>query len=1523
VKRHATNSHIAPPKSDQRFISAGSLALLTISLLVVAAGLLPSIAAARTTRAYESSFGSFTNPDNSYQRGPQALAVDQANGDVYVQVTENSQESVVSRFTSTGAPDDFTAGPGAGTNTLGGFPALAAIAVDRAGGPLDGHFLITREPGAGSTVSEVKIYRNDGALAGVLDGPDSAHFTNTVCGVAVNQSNGDIYIADYVGGRVWRYVPKPSSAPPYDDDDFAITSARDFNSCSIAAHGDGVYVAENTGGGNGELRRYPVTAFTADPKYEPGPLIDEKWITAVDVDPNTGDVYANEGNRVVVYDSSGERLYDFGLATYFGSSSAGIAVKSASSGAATKAYVSDPQPGGKEIDVFGPVTNLPVISHPPIASFGRDGSSGTTAFSTKLDQLAFDQATRNLFALDEAVPGIYGFDASAPPFFPVLNGFAPLPAALNGGRPGLAVDNTALSSTGNIYLASMGHLYGFDSTGAPLGGAFPIDPTVSPGGPGGSPAGLCGVAVDSSANIWVSNAATRRILKYSSAGTPLPGAVDTSIVAKGENEPCRLAFDSSDNLYVGISNVVWRFSAASDYSAATLVDGSAGRSRESSMQTGRQVGGIAVDRSNDHLYVAHYSDRRKGGEFVYFSWIDEFDAAGNFIDEFDAGVSASRVAGITIDSSNHYLYIADAAGRKIRVLGPGAILPEVEIRPVSDIANTMATLNGKVGTQSVALTDCRFEYVTEAAFEATGFVDLSSGGSASCTPAADSIPLDFDTHSVSGTATGLIANTDYRARLVAANASASSFSSDVEFTTSSRPIVETTGAPIRSATSAQLGGRLDPRNAATSYFFEYGDQGSCDASPCAKTEPQLAGSGHFVELVSEEVGGLQPGTTYHYRLVAENGNLDGPAFGADTTVTTRTSDAPLSHGRLPGPTGSDRAWELVSSPENGGNPVEGADVISDDGSRVVWGLGGGSPITEVGGFTYLLSERRSSGWRNVPAYPTRDNLAGSNWHAPSGRRDLSKFTALNYTIASEFALFRMIPGSPGVMLHSVPTEAQFTGFDLSSEDGSRTLMSTNNDAADPLHPTPDDVSNIFDVTTPGSPRLASLLPGDVVPTCGTEQTLSSVPTPYNVNGAPVSSSHMISADGELLFFMSRGDNCTGSAQLYMRDFGAEETTQISRAPVSGPSCGAGFIKSFPDAVFFWSKSRLVAEDTEPNECSNATTDGDVYRYDLGDGSLGCVTCVVAEADVLVPGNQAWKILISEDGSRLYFNSNNSLLPGAREGGVYRLDTERGDLAYVGSPGVEVSVNDPVTPDGSVLFFGSDAPSLNALGAGQGNAGTAQIYRYDDNDRSLVCVSCPQDGSAPRGEALVQSGNGAFNTAPISDDGVFAFTTPTPLVSVDQNTAGSGQSLFRGSDVYEWRDGRLLLVTDGLSDWAGRDAAPTVKGMSPSGRDILFTVAAKYTPDALDDFLRLYDARIGGGFEFPPPPPPCPLEVCQGTPNGAPEEQAPGTGTFSGVGSAPKSPASCRKGKVRRKGRCVVRKPARKHRRANHNRRNAR
>ena len=617
--------------------------------------------------------------------------------------------------------------------------------------------------------------------------------------------------------------------------------------------------------------------------------------------------------------------------------------------------------------------------------------------------------------------------------------------------------------------------------------------------------------------------------------------------------------------------------------------------------------------------------------------------------------------------------------------------------------------------------------------------------------------------------------------------------------------------------------------------------------------------------------------------MAEGAAAGSPSFGEDLTVSTRASDEPLSHGHFPGPPGSDRGWEQVSLPDTGGNPVKGTEAVAGSGERVFYRVSGGTPISHTGTFfTPLFAERTANGWRSENLFPQRDELTATSWLPPVGKTDLSDQLASNFDlVSSSTSIWRMRPGMPAQKVFQ-PSPANYSGPVLVSEDASRALVFLKG-SLDPAHPTSNNAPNLYDVT-PGTPQLIGLLPNDSVPVCGSGRGLSS-----EVSFA----SHWVSPDGSMVFFpvpKGTGANCSSESTLYLRELGDEQTKLVSGPVVSGPECGAAFLKSTPGAAFFWTQSRLTPADSVPSGCGEGRRDGDVYRYDTGDGQLTCVTCVAAgqDADVEVGQVAASTIAVAADGSRVYFSSPSSLLPGA-PGGVYRVDVQSGDLAFVasvGEVGEEAARGEAITPNGSAIIFASAQASLNALNGLQ-NGGTKQFYRYDDEDHSLTCLSCPQDGSLPASAvnsqliAITDQVGGANQTAVSADGKVFAFAATSPLVGADQNSSKKEPSA--GGDVYEWRDGRLFLVTDGLTNWP-EGSAPEVSSVTPSGHDIFFVAAAQYTPDALDGYRRLYDARIGGGFEFPTPPPPCPLEVCQGTPKGEPEEATSGTSSFGGPGN---------------------------------------
>jgi hypothetical protein len=319
---------------------AGVSTLVIVSLSLLALASMSSAAA--PSRSYSSSFGSFTGLN------PQGVAVDQASGDVYAADTSLGG---VSRFTAAGAPDNFTAGPDAGTNTLTGMTfdlfgvGKAQVAIDNSTGPADGTVYI------GDTVNNVvKVFSSTGAPLVTLTGSGSAagSFTQP-CGVAVDQATGDLYIADQ-SHRVWRYSPVPTG--PIDaESDFEYTGGIDpgFLPCQLAADSGHVYVADYGIGAGGNLVRFRASDFkTGVPPLATGTAIDTTT-KAVAVDPGTGDVYSDRGGLIAVYHAGGEAFYSFGSSAQFGNTSVGVAIKSGGS-----VYVSDRHTGGKQIDVYGP-----------------------------------------------------------------------------------------------------------------------------------------------------------------------------------------------------------------------------------------------------------------------------------------------------------------------------------------------------------------------------------------------------------------------------------------------------------------------------------------------------------------------------------------------------------------------------------------------------------------------------------------------------------------------------------------------------------------------------------------------------------------------------------------------------------------------------------------------------------------------------------------------------------------------------------------------------------------------------------------------------------------------------------------------------------------------------------------------------------------------------------------------------------------------------------------------------------------
>jgi hypothetical protein len=90
--------------------------------------------------------------------------------------------------------------------------------------------------------------------------------------------------------------------------------------------------------------------------------------------------------------------------------------------------------------------------------------------------------------------------------------------------------------------------------------------------------------------------------------------------------------------------------------------------------------------------------------------------------------------------------------------------------------------------------------------------------------------------------------------------------------------------------SALLVGTVNPGGEASSYRFEYGSQGPCDANPCASTTLTPLGSANTDRPARVTIAGLSPDTPYNYRLIATNatatvvGNAGNGGAGSFTTT---------------------------------------------------------------------------------------------------------------------------------------------------------------------------------------------------------------------------------------------------------------------------------------------------------------------------------------------------------------------------------------------------------------------------------------------------------------------------------------------------------------------------------------------------------------------------------------------------------------------------------------------------------------
>lgn len=253
--------------------------------------------------------------------------------------------------------------------------------------------------------------------------------------------------------------------------------------------------------------------------------------------------------------------------------------------------------------------------------------------------------------------------------------------------------------------------------------------------------------------------------------------------------------------------------------------------------------------------------------------------------------------------------------------------------------------------------------------------------------------------SVSGDLSGLDPNTTYNLTLTqsnsvrggggAATGGGEETSAPVSFKTLPQaPDATTISAGCLNPTSACLGGVVNPENSHTTYYFEWGADTSYGTKVPASGSLD-AGSDLSLHKFTADLSALQPETTYHYRIVAQN--QAGTTDGFDQTFITpsaQNSEPPRAIEQVnPPDSGNQNVAEDFLAPRPAAIPAEPSEAksaMSPDGSRIAWYTFSGTPASTTGAFATFVSHRTPSGWVSQNMVPPASQQVGGGdlFYAP-------------------------------------------------------------------------------------------------------------------------------------------------------------------------------------------------------------------------------------------------------------------------------------------------------------------------------------------------------------------------------------------------------------------------------------------------------------------------------------------------------------------------------------------------------------
>jgi hypothetical protein len=953
--------------------------------------------------------------------------------------------------------------------------------------------------------------------------------------------------------------------------------------------------------------------------------------------------------------------------------------------------------------------------------------------------------------------------------------------------------------------------------------------------------------------------------------------------------------------------------------ARTLADGTKGGTglesctEESGCQAGASGAGagemagrrarLAVDEAGD-LYVAEMIENHR---------VQKFDSAGRFLLTFGGkvnkttgdGVTGSgpgefgptAVSGLTLDSAGA-LFVADVERIQRFSLGgeyeaeipvPGTTVHDLALDPVSsDFYATVGPGGPEVDVRKLdSATGEEIDRLVGAG-GGTGALAVDSNGNVY---AADgSQVLEFDAAGnplspatccgVPSTIGGLGTSPVGDLYVVYSNFVSSFGPAPVVFEAPPKvpPTIVAQFASSAGQTTAVVKTEINPHFWTDArYYVEYGT-GKCSEGGCDKTTPvppgdPLAPNPTDAPLLSGGIQllGLEPGTTYHYRFVAQSGG-GGPVKGVEGKVGVDGEESTFITFPSPYPRKTDclnqafrtglsarlsncRAYEMVSPVDkNNGDikalldaPGYGTNLVqsADDGNRFTYssyrgfGAAAGAPYTNQ----YLATRAPATGWSSEnlnPAQSSKVRLNGRSFDnhykafssdlcqawlavvaepplAPGATDEASDlYRRQNCAGGSYDALIQVEPSDIGAfapILQGASADGRAAVFlvqDALTEDAADERLQAYFASEGKL--------SLICVGPDGAPTDSNCSVG-TAPSQTVFEELERLPT----------LTHAVSENGNRVYWTDSGKQKfksgepypLGPGQVYLRENPEEEQSAMSGGACVEPDKACTIKVSGTKT----SKSaRFVNASVDGGQALFEVTEGalagKLYKFTLGVGSSEIAGKVLGVAAA------------SDDLSRVYFVSEEAVA-GTTGGTAGRpnlyLDDE-GTKTFIATLSDEDVFNKipsdatsnaifhaaRTTPDGRTLVFISTAAPTGYDTTDQlSGKEDSEVYLYQVEESGPICISCNPTGARPVGRVVQGTGNASKDLATAS-----SLAMPeTNLYSPGPVPADGRRLFFNSFDALLPRDG------NGREDVYEWERAPDQSACEEAGAELYVPAAA--------------------------------------------------------------------------------------------------